>query len=118
MITDISLWHYAANARSGTANLVVYPDVGARHRATMISAKLMVAEGRIERQTEHAEVPITHLVCHRLVDRSGLLGTLNAPDADVAQGDSSPGHAHEIRRRNTGSSHARTAGLPPSRDFR
>ncbi len=103
----------------GTANLVVYPDVGARDRAVMIGAKLMVAEGRIERQTEHAEVPVTHLVCRRLVDRSDLLGTLNAPDADVARGDSSPGHADKVRRPDdTGSSRARAAGLPPSRDFR
>ena len=44
----------------GTANLVVYPDIGARDRAAMIGARLLVAEGRVERETEYAEVPVTH----------------------------------------------------------
>jgi error-prone DNA polymerase len=42
----------------GVANLVVYSNVGERDRAAMVGARLMVAEGHIERETEHAEVPI------------------------------------------------------------
>ena len=36
----------------GTANLVVYPDIGARDRAAMIGTRLLVAEGRVERRDE------------------------------------------------------------------
>jgi error-prone DNA polymerase len=64
------------------ANLVVYPNVGARHRAAMIGARLMVAEGRIERETEHAEVSIIHLICRKLIDRGDLLRQLSVSEND------------------------------------
>jgi error-prone DNA polymerase len=51
----------------GLANLVVYPNVGECDRAAMICA----SEGRIEHETEHAEVPITHLI-YRKLDRPQL----------------------------------------------
>jgi error-prone DNA polymerase len=57
----------------GVANLVTYPNVGQRNRAAMIGSRSMVAEGHIERETEHAKVPITHLICRNLIDRSDLL---------------------------------------------
>ena len=78
----------------GTANLVVYTDIGARDRAAMIGARLLVAEGRVERETEHAEVPITHLICRKLVDRSDLLNGLMR--SEVARG---WGDAALLRRR-------------------
>jgi error-prone DNA polymerase len=102
----------------GVANLVVYTNVGERDRAAMIGAKLMVAEGRIERETEHAEVPITHLICRRLVDRSDLLGTLSAAGDGTSWGDALLGRADEVRRPNPGSARGKTSGLPASRDFR
>ena len=64
----------------GSANLVVYADVGMRDRAALIGARLLVAEGRVERETERAEVPITHLICRRLFDRSDLLDGLSSID--------------------------------------
>jgi error-prone DNA polymerase len=39
----------------GAANLVINLNIGDRDRAAMIGARLMVAEGRVERETEHAE---------------------------------------------------------------
>ncbi|HVY16273.1 MAG TPA: error-prone DNA polymerase [Rhodopila sp.] len=80
----------------GIANLVVYPDIVARDRTALVGSRLMLAEGRIERETKHAEVPIIHLICRRLIDRGDLLGRLNLSDAD--RGAKVP--------------------LPPSRDFR
>jgi error-prone DNA polymerase len=38
----------------GIANLVIYTDVGERDRSALIGARLMVAEGRIEREAEHS----------------------------------------------------------------
>ena len=102
----------------GVANLVVYPDVIARDRSALVGARLMVAEGRIERETEHAEVPITHLICRRLFDRSDLLGRLNAPDApDADWGEAILGRADEVRRPDPGIRSQKVA-LPASRDFR
>ena len=68
----------------GTANLVVYADLVRRFRAAVVSARLVVAEGRVER-TE-AEVPIVHLVVQRLHDRSELLSGLAALDRPGAAG--------------------------------
>jgi error-prone DNA polymerase len=101
----------------GIANLVVYPNIGERDRAAMIGARLMVAEGRIERETEHAEVPITHLICRKLVDRGDLLRQLSVSESDPNWADASLGRADEVRRPDPGSARVK-AGLPPSRDFR
>jgi error-prone DNA polymerase len=92
----------------GIANLVVYANIGQRDRAALIGAKLMVAEGRIERETEHSEVPITHLICCKLLDRSDLLRDLTqSPERAADQ--HSPAHP-SLRQ---GSSPA----FPKSRDF-
>jgi error-prone DNA polymerase len=103
----------------GSANLVVYPDVGARDRAALIGARLLVAEGRVERETEHAEVPIIHLICRRLLDRSDLLdGLLTDATGDRGHwGERALGRADEVRRPEPGSAGA-SPHLPRSRDFR
>jgi error-prone DNA polymerase len=101
----------------GVANLVVYPNVGERDRAAMIGSRLMVAEGRIEREAEHAEVPITHLICRRLIDRGDLLRQLSTSENDPSWADATLGRADEVRRPDLGSARAK-AGLPASRDFR
>jgi error-prone DNA polymerase len=98
----------------GVANLVVYTDVGDRDRAALVGSRLLLAEGRIERETEHAEVPITHLICRRLIDRSELLTGLNASDVD-GWGNAEFGPVTEGKRP-PGS--ARAPSLPASRDFR
>jgi error-prone DNA polymerase len=104
----------------GSANLVVYSDVGARDRAALIGARLLVAEGRVERETEHAEVPIVHLICRRLVDRSDLLDRLLAAegsDSD-AWGKRALGRADEVCKPDPASAAAAPPRLPRSRDFR
>jgi error-prone DNA polymerase len=107
----------------GHANLVVYADVGMRDRAALIGARLLVAEGRIEWETERAEVPITHLICHRLIDRSNLLDGMSSLDGgDAAWAGRALGRADEVRRPEPGSGRPRPDGeaprLPRSRDFR
>ncbi|WP_158746726.1 error-prone DNA polymerase [Acidisphaera sp. L21] len=101
----------------GVANLVVFTNVGERDRAVMIGARLMIAEGYIERETEHAEVAITHLICRRLIDRSDLLRDLNTADSDLSWSDAILDRADEIRRPDPGSARAK-AKMPNSRDFR
>ena len=105
----------------GSANLVVYADVGARDRRALVGARLLVAEGRVERETEHAEVPITHLICRRLIDRSDLLDGLSSVDGgDADWAGRALGRADEVRRQEPGPvrSPSPPAKLPRSRDFR
>ncbi|WP_260987634.1 error-prone DNA polymerase [Roseomonas gilardii] len=101
----------------GTANLVVYADVGARDRAAMIGARLLVAEGRVERETEHAEVPIIHLICRKLVDRSDLLNGLVRSGAGTNWSDAALLRGDEVRRPGPGSAQPK-GKMPASRDFR
>jgi error-prone DNA polymerase len=68
----------------GQANIVVYAQVGERDRAALVGARLLVIEGRVERQTEHAEVPITHIIARRLLDRTDLLQRLREAPGDTA----------------------------------
>ena len=68
-----------------------YPDgrawVGHGIQPT-VKAAPTVAEGRVERETERAEVPITHLICRRLIDRSDLLDGLGlVGDVEWLDGD-------------------------------
>jgi len=96
---------------------VVYADVGARDRAAMIGARLLVAEGRVERETEQAEVPITHLICRRLADHSDLLNGLLRSEGAESWGDAALLGGDEVRRPEPGSARS-TARMPDSRDFR
>ena len=115
----------------GTANLVLYPDIVARDRAAVIGARLVLAEGRVERM-ETAEVPIIHLVVRHLYDWSRLLNGLHAvEDANwnrvLAKADEvrspNPQDARDpaLRAAKAGLGTAlprASIGMPPSRDFR
>jgi error-prone DNA polymerase len=103
----------------GVGNLVVYPDVAARDRAALVAGRLLVAEGRVEREVAHAEVPITHLIVRRLVDRSDLLDSLVAVNGGAGSdwAKRTLGHADEVRRPEPGSQRPK-ARLPGSRDSR
>ena len=115
----------------GVGNLVVYTDVSARDRQALVSARLMLAEGRVERETQHSEVPITHLLVRRLTDRSDLLRGLLAEDAgdwplaEPAWADRSLSHADEVKNQEAAARHPgapsgarRRHAMPSSRDFR
>jgi error-prone DNA polymerase len=64
----------------GVGKLVVYPDVTARDRAALVAGRLLVAEGRVELEVAHTEVPITHLIVRRLMNRSDLLDSVAVMD--------------------------------------
>jgi error-prone DNA polymerase len=99
----------------GTANLVVWADIGARDRAALLGARLLLVEAKIEREIKHAEVPITHLICKTLTDRTDLLNGLMHREANLAWGDAALGRADEVRRPDPGS--RRPIRMPGSRDF-
>ena len=98
----------------GTANLVLYPDIVARDRAAVTTARLVLAEGRVERH-EAAEVPIIHLVVRRLHDLSHMLDGLHR--VEEATWRRTLSRADEVERPQLRDGRDKAA-LPPSRDFR
>ena len=64
----------------GVANLVLFKHVSQRYRAEVVGARLVIAEGRMERAPGH--VPILHLVVRKLEDHSALLHGLHELDLD------------------------------------
>ncbi|SDE52324.1 error-prone DNA polymerase [Limimaricola pyoseonensis] len=102
---------------TGVANLVVWPKVMEHYRRTVMQARLLVAEGYVQRDVE-----IVHFVAERLEDRSdalsrlapgGLVPPLSPADAvknpvqGSARGTGAPANGHP---RNA-------VLLPKSRDF-
>ncbi len=95
---------------TGVANLVIWKDVMAAYRKVIMTARLMVVEGRLQRAEG-----VTHIVATRLIDRSDALlrladrpmpVPLARPD-HVARPLPAPGHRHprDVRI------------IPASRDF-
>jgi error-prone DNA polymerase len=67
----------------GVANLVLFKNVSQRYRAAVVGARLVIAEGRMERaEGKSHHVPILHLVVRKLEDHSDLLHTLHELDLD------------------------------------
>ena len=97
----------------GVGNLVIYPDVAARDRAALVAGRLVLAEGRVEREATNTEVPVIHLIVRRLLDRSELLDALASGDPGWA--DQLLGRADEVRKPDRPRAPAQ---LARSRDFR
>jgi len=101
----------------GVANLEVFERIAARDRAALVSGRLRIAEGRVEREVAQAEVPITHFIVERLVGRSDLLSRLVEIDGgpqDPHWTDKALSRADEMRRPEPGSS---CSNLPGSWGF-
>ncbi len=98
----------------GTANLLMYPDMAERFRAAVVAARLVVAEGTVERH-DTSEVPIIHLLIRRLTDRSDLLDGLHR--LDDARWNGAMARADEVRHPDYRRDTPPRLRLPPSRDF-
>lgn len=98
----------------GVGNLVVFAAIAERDRQALLSARLLLAEGKVERVSEHVEVPVNHLIVARLIDRSDLLDGLSQAGSGGEWAERSLGRADEVRRPEPGS---RRPVLPRSRDF-
>jgi error-prone DNA polymerase len=97
----------------GVGNLVIYPDVASRDRAALVAGRLLLAEGRVEREATSTEVPVIHLIVRRLLNRSDLLDALASGDPCWA--DHVLGRADEVRKPDMPRAPTR---LARSRDFR
>jgi error-prone DNA polymerase len=62
---------------TGSANLIVWPQLVQRQRAEVVGARLLRAAGKITREGESV-----HLIAERLGDHSRLLGDLLTPSRD------------------------------------
>jgi error-prone DNA polymerase len=102
----------------GTGNLVVFAKVAEEHRRALVGARLLLAEGRVERLDEAVEVTVNHLIVTRLEDRTKLLERLSLVDQGGDWAERSLGRADEVRRPDPGSRRPTATELPPSRDFR
>jgi error-prone DNA polymerase len=101
----------------GVGNLVIFSKVAEEHRRALMSARFLVAEGRVERLDENVEVPVNHLIVRTLEDRSDLLDGLSAADQGGEWAERSLRRADEVRRPNPGSRRTPSVKLPNSRDF-
>jgi len=102
----------------GNANIVVFQDISTRDRAALVAGRLLLVEGVLEREDQHAEVPILHVIARRLVDWSALLDSLPQAQGSSAWAERALGRADEVRRPDPGARAPKQARLPPSRDFR
>ncbi|MDW8315581.1 MAG: error-prone DNA polymerase [Rhodovarius sp.] len=97
----------------GTANLVLFAHVQRAHRQAIAAARLLLAEGRVERIEAH--VPILHLVVRRLEDRSAMLAGLHRlGEAAESALERAIARADELHHPHPGPD----PRLPASRDFR
>lgn len=62
---------------TGSVNVIVWPKLGDLQRRPLIESRLLEVSGELQR-----EQSVTHVIAHRLVDRSELLGTLLARSRD------------------------------------
>ena len=118
-----------ADVNASEWDCTLEPDAQSAEEHALLGLRLaagLAAEGRVERETERAEVPITHLICRRLADRPDLLNGVmrseaaqSAPKrkAFAAGGDAALLRGDEVRRPEPGSARPK-AKMPGSRDFR
>jgi error-prone DNA polymerase len=80
---------------TGIANIIVWPSLVETYRNPIISASLLVVEGRLQRSEEK----ITHIVATRLADRSRWIAELDAPlpDENEVPQKRPPGHPRQER---------------------
>lgn len=106
----------------GIANIVVWPRVFDRFRATVMGARILMVRGRVQRADN-----VTHIVAEQLIDRTGdlyelsedfqqdpLKGALAHADEVLRPGEARRGPA----RKGGGRQHPRNVAImPKSRDF-
>jgi error-prone DNA polymerase len=63
---------------TGIANAVVWPDVFAAHRRTVMSSSFLVVSGRLQRASD-----VIHVVAERFVDLTGRLAEMKSVDGDA-----------------------------------
>jgi error-prone DNA polymerase len=65
---------------TGSANLVVFANLFARYRKEIVSSRLLMIEGKVQKEGE-----VIHVVAQRCYDLTGLLGPLTQPEARASE---------------------------------
>ncbi|GAA3917187.1 DNA polymerase III subunit alpha [Chitinophaga oryziterrae] len=65
---------------TGIANLVVFQKLFDKYRKEIVTSRLLMVEGRLQREGE-----VTHVIAKRCYDMSGLLQKLVTPEGDMPQ---------------------------------
>jgi error-prone DNA polymerase len=80
---------------TGIANIIVWPSLVETYRNPIISASLLIVEGRLQRSEEN----VTHIIATRLADRSRWIAELDAPlpDENEVPQKRPPGHPRQER---------------------
>jgi error-prone DNA polymerase len=80
---------------TGIANIIVWPALVETYRNPIISASLLIVEGRLQRSEEG----VNHIIATRLADRSRWIAELDAPlaRADELPPRRPPGHPRQER---------------------
>ncbi len=86
---------------TGIANLVLWESLFPRFRKEAMGARLLLAEGKVQKSPEG----VLHLMVEKLIDRSADLGRLYADELEPAPRHPRNGHPRDVK------------VLPPSRDF-
>jgi error-prone DNA polymerase len=94
---------------TGFANLIIWPKVFERHRATVMTARLLAATGTLQREGR-----VIHVVAERLTDASKALRRLRDHTLDPRALDGAMSPADEAKR---GTRDVRDA-MPEGRNFR
>jgi error-prone DNA polymerase len=94
---------------TGFANLVVWPDVFERCRATLLTARLLAATGTLQREGR-----VIHVIAERLVDLTAELRRLRDAALDPKLLDGAMSRADEFRRETRDVRDA----MPEGRNFR
>jgi error-prone DNA polymerase len=87
---------------TGIANLVLWESIFPRFRKEAMGARLLLAEGKVQKSPEG----VLHLMVEKLIDRSADLGRLYADELEPAARHPRNGHPRDVK------------VLRPSRDFR
>jgi error-prone DNA polymerase len=77
---------------TGIANIIVWPALVETYRNPIISASLLIVEGRLQRSEEG----VNHIIATRLADRSRWIAELDAP---LARADELPPRRHPRQER-------------------
>ncbi len=99
---------------TSVANIVVWPNVLERFRRSVMGARLMLIQGKIQRHED-----IIHIIAQRIEDRTEWLDLLSEDDQAF---DLPLAHADEVKRPDPGSANPRrhprnVRVIPKSRDF-
>lgn len=65
---------------TGSANLVVFEKLFARYRKEIVSCRLLMVDGKLQKEGE-----VIHVVVQRCYDLTGLLGPLSNPEARASE---------------------------------